>query len=215
MEKLAPLGWLISLTILGHFIPNCQHNWISPGEKKMSIISVLQQRALCFHDLFCCFPVTQSCLTLCEPTDGSTPGFPVLHYLLKFFQTHVHWVDDATQSSHSLSPSSPPALNLSQHQELFQWVGSLHQVAKVLKLQLQRHSFQWILRVDFLSGWLVWSPCYPRDSQESSPIPQFDSINSLVLSLLYGPISLSIYDYWKNCGFDYVDLCWQSDVIVF
>ena len=52
-------------------------------------------------------------------------------------------------------------------------------------------------------------------SQESSPIPQFDSINSLVLSLLYAPIIISIYDYWKNCSFDYVDLCWQSDVIVF
>ena len=141
MEKLAPLGWLISLMMLGHFIPNCQHKWISPAERQMSIVSVLQQRGLCFHYLFCCCPVTQSCLTLCEPTDCSSPGFPVLHYLLKFFQTQVHWVNDAIQSSHSLSPSSPPALNLSQHQELFQWVCSLHQVAKVLKLQLQHQSF--------------------------------------------------------------------------
>ena len=159
--------------------------------------------------------VTQSCPTLCDPRDCSMPGFPVHHQLLELVQTHVHWVSGVTQPSHPLSSPSLPVFNFSQHQGLFQWVVSLHQVAKVLKLQLQRHSFQWILRVDFLSGWLVWSPCYPRDSQESSPIPQFDSINSLVLSLLYGPIILSIYDYWKNCGFDYVDLCWQSDVIVF
>ena len=85
-----------------------------------------------------------------------------------------------------LSSSSPPAFNLSQHQGLFQWVGSLHQVAKVMKLQLQLQSFQWIFRVDFLLDWLVGSPCCPRDSQESSPVPQFKGINSLVLNLLYG-----------------------------
>jgi len=66
---------------------------------------------------------------------------------------------------------------------LFQWVCSLHQVAKVLELQLQHLSFQWIFRTDFIKDWLVWSPCRPRDSQESSPAPQF--INSLVLSFLY------------------------------
>ena len=82
---------------------------------------------------------------------------------------------------------SPPAFNLCQPQGLFQWVGSLHQVARVLELQLQHQSFQWIFRVDFLWDWLVWSPCSPKDSQESSPTSQFKSINSLVLSLLYGP----------------------------
>ena len=106
----------------------------------------------------CCCSVAQLCLTLCNPTDSSMPGFPVLHYLLEFAQTHVHWVDDAIQPSHPLSPPSPPALNLSQHQGLFQWVSSLHQMAKVLELQLQHQSFQWILRIDFLWDWLVWSP---------------------------------------------------------
>ena len=81
--------------------------------------------------------------------DYSTPGFPVLPYLQEFAQTHVHWVDDAIQLPHPLSPASPPALNLSQHQGLFQWVGSSHQVAKVLELQLQHQSFQWIIRVGF------------------------------------------------------------------
>ena len=76
--------------------------------------------------------VAQSCLTLCDPTDCGTPGFPVHHQLLELTQTYVHWVGDAIQPSHSLLSPSPPAFNLSQHQGLFQWVSSLHQVAKVL-----------------------------------------------------------------------------------
>ena len=101
---------------------------------------------------------------------------PALHHLPEFAQTHVHWVNDAIQPSHPLSSPSP-AFNLSQHQGLFQWVSSSHQVAKVLELQLQHQSFQRIFRTDFLY-WLVESPCSPRDSQESSPTPQFKSINS-------------------------------------
>ena len=117
-------------------------------------------------------------------------------------------------TSSSVVPS-PPAPNLSQHQSLFQWVSSSHQVARVLEFQLQHQSFQWIVRVDFLWDWLVWSPCNPRVSQESSPTPQFKSINSLVLSLLYGPALTSIHDYWKNHSFDRRYLCWQSNVSAF
>ena len=94
--------------------------------------------------------VAQSCPTLCDPMDCTTPGFPVHHPLLEFTQTHVHWVGDAIQPSHPLSFCSPPDFNLSQHQGLFQWVSSLHQVAKVLEFQLQHQSFQWIFRTDFL-----------------------------------------------------------------
>ena len=94
--------------------------------------------------------VAQLCLTLCDPIDCSTPGLPVHHQLLEFTQTYVHWVGDAIQPSHPQSSLSPPALNLSQHQGLFQWVSSSHQVAKVLKFQLQHHSFQWTLRTDLL-----------------------------------------------------------------
>ena len=94
--------------------------------------------------------VTQSCPTFCNPMDCSTPGLPVHHQLPEFTQTHVHWVGDAIQPSHPLLSPSPPALNLSQHQGLFQWVSSLHQVAKVLEFQLQYQSFQWTLRTDFL-----------------------------------------------------------------
>ena len=90
-------------------------------------------KMICFIHLCCC-SVTQSCLTVYNPMDCNTPGFPVLHYLLEFFQTHVHGVSDAIQPSHPLSFPSPLALSLS-HQGLFQWVDFLHQVAKVLKLQ--------------------------------------------------------------------------------
>ena len=78
--------------------------------------------------------------SLCDSMDFSTSGFPVLHYLLDFAQTHVYWVDDTIQPGHSLSPPSPPALNLPQHQGLFQWVSSSHQVTKVLELQLKHQS---------------------------------------------------------------------------
>ena len=98
----------------------------------------------------CCCSVPKLYLTLCDPMDCSTPGFPVLYHLPEFAQTHVHWVSDAVQPSHPLSSPSPPAFNLSQQQGLFQWVSSLHQVAKVLEFQLQYQSFQWICRTDFL-----------------------------------------------------------------
>ena len=94
--------------------------------------------------------VAQSCPILCDPMDCSTPGFPVHHQLPELTQTHVHRFSDAIQSSHPLSAPSPPAFNLSQYQGLFQWVSSSHQVAKVLELQLQHQSFQWIFGTDFL-----------------------------------------------------------------
>ena len=81
--------------------------------------------------------VAQSCPTLCNPMDCSTPDLPVHLQLPEFTQTLVHWVSDAIQPSHPLSSSSPPALNLFQHQDLFKWVTPSHQVAKVLELQLQ------------------------------------------------------------------------------
>ena len=86
--------------------------------------------------------VTQLCPTLCIPMDCNMPGLPVHHQLPELTQTHVHRVGDAIQLSHLLSAPSPPAFNLSQHQSLFQWVSSSHQVAKVLELQLQHQSFQ-------------------------------------------------------------------------
>ena len=79
--------------------------------------------------------VAQSCLTLCDPMNCSTPGLPIHHQLPEFTQIHVHRVSDAIQPSHPLSFPSPPASNPSQHQSLFQWINSLHEVAKVLEIQ--------------------------------------------------------------------------------
>ena len=145
--------------------------------------------------------------------DCSTLGRLVHSQILENTQTHVDQVSDdinqvrdVIQPSHPLSSLSSPSFNRAQHRGLFQWVSFLHQVARVLELQHQ--SFQWIFRVDFLWYWLVWS-CSPRESQEYSPTPQFRSISSLVLSLMYGLSVTFIHDYWKNHSFDYTDFCWQ------
>ena len=146
--------------------------------------------------------VAQSCLTLCNPMNHSTPGLPVHHQLLEFTQIHVHRVGDTIQPSHSLSSPSPPAPNPSQHQRLFQWVNSSHEVAKVLEFQLQHQSSQWTPRTDLLWDGVVGSPCSPKDSQESSPTPQFKSINFSALSFLHSPTLTSIHDHWKNHSLD-------------
>ena len=93
--------------------------------------------------------VPQSCPTLCDPMDCSTPGSPVHHQLPKLAQTHVHWVGDTIQPSHPLPSPFPSAFYLSQHQGLFQCISSSYQAAEVLELQLQYQSFQWIFRNDF------------------------------------------------------------------
>ena len=145
--------------------------------------------------------VAQSCPTLFDLMNPSTPGLPVHHQLPEFTQTHVR-VSDAIQSSRPLSSPSPPAPNPSQHQSLFQWINSSNDVAKVLAFQLQHHSFQRNPRADLLQNGLVGSPCSSRDSQESSPTPQFKSINSLALSLLHSPTLTSIHDHRKNHSLD-------------
>ena len=146
--------------------------------------------------------VAPSCPTLCDPMNCSVPDFPVRHQHPELTQTHVHWVGDAIQPSHPLSSLSPSAPNPSQHQSLFHWVNSSHEVAKVLEFQLQHHSFQRSPRADLLQNGLVGSPCSPRDSQESSPTPQFKSINSSVLSFLHNPTLISRHDHWKNHSLD-------------
>ena len=91
-----------------------------------------------------------SCVWLCDPMGCSTPRFLVHQQLTEFTQNLIHWVSDAIQPFHPLSSLPPPTFNLSQHQGLFKWVSSLHQVTKVLEFQLQHQSFQWIFRTDFL-----------------------------------------------------------------
>ena len=146
--------------------------------------------------------VAQLCPTLCDPMNLSTPGLPVHHQLPELTQTHVHQVSDAIQPSHPLSSPSPPAPNPSQHQSLFQRVNSSHEVAKVLEFQLYHNSFQRNPRTELLQNGLVGSPCSPRDSQESSPTPQFKSISSSALSFLHSPTLTSIHDHWKYHSLD-------------
>ena len=179
---------------------------LDAGEEAHSLPSVT---LLCVSSvrLFIVIQSPQSCPTLCHSMDCSTPAFPDHHHLLELAQTCVHWVGDAIQPSHPLSSPYSCAFNLFQYQGLFQWVSSLHHVAKVLEFQLQHQPFQKIFRIDFLWDCLVWSPCSPKDSQESSPTWVFKSVNSLALSFLYGPTLTSIHDYWKNHSFDYTGLC--------
>ena len=119
---------------------------------------------ICF--IYC--PVAQSCTTLCDTMKCNMPGFPVLHYLLEFAQTQVHWVGDDTQPSHLLLSPSPPSLNLSQHQDNFQWVHPSHQVAKVFKLQLQHQCFQWTFRIDLLAVQVTLRSLFQHHSSKAS-----------------------------------------------
>ena len=152
--------------------------------------------------------VPQSCPTLCNPMDCSMPGLAVHHQLAEFTQTHVHGVGDIIQPPHPLSSPSPPTFNLSQHQGLFS--------ESVLHIRWPKYwSFSFSIspsneysgltsfRMDWLDLLAVQGTLKsPRDSQESSPTPQFKSINSSTLSFLYGPTLTPIHDNWKNHSFD-------------
>ena len=142
--------------------------------------------------------VTQLCLILCDPMNCSMPGLPVHHQLSEFTQTHVHWVGDAIQPFHPLSSPSPPAFNHFQHHGLFKWVSSLHQVAKVLEFQLQYHSTsnEYSGSISFRIDWFDLLAI--QGTQVFSLAPQFKNINSLALSLLYGPTLTFVHDYWKK-----------------
>ena len=150
---------------------------------------------------YCCL-VPKSCLTLCDPTDCSTPGFTVLHSLPELAQIHVHWVNNAIQPSHPLLSPSPPVFNLSQHQGLFQWVSSLPSDGQNIGASASASVLPMNVQDWFPLDGLVGSSYCPRDSQVFSPVPQFKSINSSVLSLLYGPTLTSVHDYWKKYSFD-------------
>ena len=138
----------VSVLVTGLFIFSIS-SWFSLGRLYLSknLFTSSKLSVLLTHQFS---SVAQSHPTLCEPINCSTPGFPVHHQLPEFAQTHVHLVCNAIQPARPLLSPSPPALNLSQHQGLFQWVSSLHHVAKVLEFQLQHQSFQWTHRTDFL-----------------------------------------------------------------
>ena len=134
------------------FFPYLQSRDLNSATKGVVIVFKLPTYSVQFS------LVAQSCPTLCNLMGCSTPGLPVHHQLPEFTQTHVHWVSDAIQPSHPLLSPSPPTFSLSQHQGLFQWVSSSHQVAEVFEFQLQHQSFQWIFRIypKFPLGWTGW-----------------------------------------------------------
>ena len=149
----------------------------------------------------CCHcSVAQSCPTLCDPKDYCTPGFPVLHQLPELAQTHVHWVGDTIQSSHPVIPSSSCPQSSMR-------VFSSESVLHIRWPKYWSFSFSVNLPneysglISFRMDWLDLL-ARPRESQESSPAPQFKSLNSSVLSFLYSPTLISIHDYWENYSFD-------------
>ena len=161
-------------------------------------LSAHQPRDICAVPASVVVAVVQllSHVQLCDPINCSTPGFPVLHHLLGFTQGDAIW------PSHSLLPTSPPAFSLS----------TIRVFSSELALRIKRPKY-WSFSFSInpsseysvlipLQDWLVWSPCCPRNSQESSLTPQFRSINSSALSLLYGPTLASKHDYWKSHSSD-------------
>ena len=158
--------------------------------------------------------VTQSCPTHCDPMNFSMPGLPVHHQIPVFTQTHVHWVGDTIQLSHPLSSPSLPAFNLSQHEDLFKWVSSSHQVAKVLEFQLQHQSFQWIFRmISFRMNQLDLHAA--QGTLKNLPQHHSSKASFLQHTAFFMVQLTSIHDYWKNHSLDYPDLCQQSNVSVF
>ena len=170
--------FLISLLLsLGMFLWLCLFHLDYPSHWHTIFRSIL------FSVLFS--SVTQSCLTLWNPMNCSTPGLPVRHQLLESTQTHVHWVSDVIQPSHPLSSPSPPAPNPSQHQGLSQWVNSSYEVARILEFQLQHQFFQWTPRtISFRMDWLDLLALQGT------------------LKSLHSPNLTSIHDHWKNHSLD-------------
>ena len=146
--------------------------------------------------------VTQSCPTLCDPMNHSTPGLPVHHQLPEFTQTRVHRVSDAIQPSHPLSSPSPPAPNPSTSIRVFSNESTLRmRWPKYWSFSFSiSHSNEHPGLICFRIDWL--DLCNPRDSQESSPTPQFKTSNSSALRPLHSPTLTSIHDYWKNHSLD-------------
>ena len=155
-----------------------------------------------------------------------TPGFPVHHQLPELALTHVHWVGDAIQPSHPLLSPSPPAFCFSQHQGLFQWVSSSHQVAKRLEFQLNISpsneysgliSFR-IYCLDLLAVQGTLKSLLQHHSSKASILQCLDFFIVQVSQwymILYSPTLTSIHDYWKNHSFNYMHLCQKSDISVF
>ena len=162
----------------------------------------------------CCCSVTKACPILCDPINCSTPSLcPLLSPRVCSNSCPLsQWCHLTISSSVAPFSSCPQSFSASGSFPMSWCFASAGQSVGASASAL---SFQWIFRVDFLWDWLVWSLCCPRGSQESFPVSQFKSINSLALCLLYGPTLTSVHVYWTNHSFDYMDLCVPSDVSAF
>ena len=156
------------------------------------------------HDWNTC-SVTQLCPYLCYPMDWNRPDFPV--FTISWSLLKLMSIESVMPFNHLiLCPPSPPALNLSQNQDLSQWsFPSLHQVFKVLELRLQYQCFRWIFRVDFFWDWPLWSPYSPKVTQEFTPAPQFKVSVPQGLDFFMDRLS---HPCMKNDSFEYMELCW-------
>ena len=177
-------------------LPKQMNYWLHKGFLIFPVVNHIAVKGNQFSS------VAQSCLNLCDPMDCNMPGFPVHHQLLELAQTHVHQVSDAIQPSHPLSSPSPPAFNRSQHQGLFQWVHSSHQVAKVLQFSFSispsnEYSELISFRMECFDLLAVQGTLQSLLQHHSSKASIL-----LHLSLLYGPILTSTYDFCKNYSFD-------------
>ena len=160
-------------------------------------------------------PVAQSCPTICNPMDCGMPGFPVHHQLPELAHAHFHQVGDAIQPSYPLSSLSPPTFSLCQHQDLFQWVSSSYQMAKVLELQLQHQSLQWIFRID--SFRIDWFDLLAVQGTLKSLLQHHSSEASVLWRSAFFMIQIlhPCMTAGKNHSLDHTDLCWQSKVSAF
>ena len=161
----------------------------------------------------CCCLVAQFCPNLGNPMGCSTPGFPILHHLLQFAQTHIHWVSDTIQPSHLLLSPSPSAFRLSHIRVFSSDLALCIRWAKYWSFSFSispsnEYSGLMSFRTDSLDLLAVQGTL--------KSLLQHHSLKAfLALSLFYCPGLTSIHDFWKNHSFDYTELCWQSNVLLF
>ena len=157
---------------------------------------ILSTCLYCMIDCCCC-SVAQLCPTLCDPMNCSTPGFPTLHHFLRLAQTHIHWVGNTIQLSHPLSSHSPPAFNIFQHQGLFKWVSSSHQMASI-GASASASVFLMIIQDWFPLGWTGWISLQSKGLSRVFYNTTAQKHQFFVSSFLYGSTLTSIHDDWEK-----------------
>ena len=173
-------------------------NWYNVVEEKQACLTKLGNYSWSVQFS----SVAQSCPALCDPLDCSMTGLPVYHQVLEFTQTHVHWDGEAIQPSHPLSSASPPHLQSFSASGSFQTSQFFTSGGQSIGVSASTSVLPMKIQDWFPLGWTAWISLQFKGLSESSPAPQFKSINSSALSFLYGPTLWSVGDYWKNHSFD-------------